>query len=68
MVVSRSFHTVSSHYIALLQKEAKWKWKETKNAFENAKDLLISTNLLVHYCEPLVLACDATPCGLGVVM
>ena len=55
----------------LLQKKSKWKWTSTHTkSFETAKDALQANSLLVHYddSKPLVLACDASPCGLGAVL
>lgn len=55
----------------LLQKKAKWSWKEKQdNAFQAAKEALQANSLLVHYdsTKPLVLACDASPQGLGAVL
>ena len=55
----------------LLQKKSKWKWTSTHTkSLETAKDALQANSLLVHYddSKPLVLACDASPCGLGAVL
>ena len=55
----------------LLQKEAKWQWgsKQAK-AFQDAKNALQDDTLLVHYdsSKQLVLACDASLYGVGVVL
>ena len=49
---------------------AKWQWaKECDNAFETLKEMLAQKTLLVH-CDrskPLVVACDASPYGVGAV-
>ena len=55
----------------LVRKGAKWKWNEKQSkAFEEAKRQLISTRVLAHYdpVKHLVLACDASPYGLGSVL
>ncbi|XP_041475767.1 uncharacterized protein K02A2.6-like [Lytechinus variegatus] len=55
----------------LLRKDARWRWgKEQKQAFGRAKQLLNSTRVLAHYNpeEQLILACDASPYGVGAVL
>ncbi|XP_057674326.1 uncharacterized protein K02A2.6-like [Corythoichthys intestinalis] len=55
----------------LLKKDAKWFWaQEQQKAFDKSKDLLQSCEVLVHYDggKPLVLACDASPYGVGAVL
>ena len=55
----------------LLRKDEKWKWgAREEDVFEKAKELLMSADLLVHYDpeKPLLLACDASPYGVGVVL
>ena len=55
----------------LLQKKARWRWSERQEtAFQAAKHALQAHSLLVHYdgSKPLVLACDASPQGLGAVL
>ena len=56
---------------SLLRQDSKWNWTDKQQkAFEAAKDQLSSGKLLVHY-DPdreLVLACDASPYGIGAVL
>lgn len=54
----------------LLRKNTKWSWKkEQEECFQRSKDLLSSAQVLVHYSEDrgLILACDASPYGVGAV-
>lgn len=55
----------------LLHKDVDWQWSDTcQKAFESAKQSLQSDKLLVHYDPdlPLILACDASPYGVGAVI
>ena len=55
----------------LLAKDSKWKWtKVQEKAFEESKNLLQSSQLLVHFNPelPLILACDASAFGIGAVL
>ena len=55
----------------LLRKGSKWAWlKQQQTAFEEAKELLQSTDLLVHFDpeKELVLATDASDYGVGAVL
>ncbi len=55
----------------LLRKEVKWYWGDAQeSAFNESKQLLQSAEVLVHYTadRELVLACDASPYGVGAVL
>lgn len=55
----------------LLRKGVPWSWnKEQQEAFSLAKQLLKSAKVLCHYSadKDLVLACDASPYGVGAVL
>ncbi|UYV64114.1 K02A2.6-like, partial [Cordylochernes scorpioides] len=55
----------------LLNKRNCWKWKEVEDrAFREAKNLIQSDMVLTPYDarKPLVLACDASPFGVGAVL
>ena len=55
----------------LLAKDVKWKWgKPQDKAFEHSKNMLVSSQLLVHFNPelPLILACDASSFGIGAVL
>ena len=55
----------------LLRKDVQWSWTNEQNkAIEAAKKALQTDSLLVHYdsWKPLLLACDASQYGLGVVL
>jgi transposase InsO family protein len=55
----------------LLHKNTAWCWTtEQQQAFQHAKDSLTSDCLLVHYdpTKELILACDASPYGVGAVL
>ena len=55
----------------LLRKSAHWRWRQKqRNAFNHVKDILHSGRVLTHFDDslPLVLACDASPYGLGAVL
>ena len=55
----------------LLRKNSRWNWEvEQQQAFQKANNSLSSDNLLVHYnpSKELILACDASPYGIGAVL
>ena len=55
----------------LLRKRTYWRWKQKQQrAFQQVKDLLHSGRVLTHFDDrlPLVLACYASPYGLGAVL
>ena len=55
----------------LLEKQSIWVWgTKQQKAFQEVKNLISSNSVLVHYDEnlPLVLACDASPYGIGAVL
>ncbi|CAC5395318.1 unnamed protein product [Mytilus coruscus] len=55
----------------LLQKNTKWSWgKEQEKAFIESKQLLKSASVLVHFDpkKTLILACNASPYGVGAVL
>ena len=63
--------TTLSPLYELLQKTTKWTWgQKQREAFAAVKDLLRSPHVLVHYNDklPLILACDASPYGVGAVL
>ena len=54
-----------------LRSNTRWSWKtEQSRAFEDAKNLLRSPRVLIHYdsSRPLVLSCDASSYGVGAVL
>ncbi|XP_021354167.1 uncharacterized protein K02A2.6-like [Mizuhopecten yessoensis] len=55
----------------LLEKDKSWEWNTShRQAFQEVKTLVTSTEVLTHYDpnKPLRLACDASPRGLGAVL
>ena len=63
--------TVLAPLYSLLQKDTHWTWKTTQaEAFQQSKDILTSSSVLTPYSPDLelMLACDASPYGLGTVL
>ena len=55
----------------LFRKSVQWRWRRKHGvAFRRVKDLLHSGRVLTHFDDrlPLILACDASPYGLGAVL
>ena len=55
----------------LLKNNTRWEWSvEQSKAFQDAKSLLKSPRVLIHYdsSRPLMLTCDASPYGVGAVL
>ena len=55
----------------LLKKEQKWEWGPVqRKAFQKTKSMLKSTMTLAHFDDaaPVILACDASPVGVGCVL
>ena len=63
--------TVLAPLHTLLQKKTTWSWGPGQQAaFDKVKALLTSDSVLAHYDQnkPLLLACDASPYGIGAVL
>nr|XP_039266275.1 uncharacterized protein K02A2.6-like [Styela clava] len=63
--------TIVDPFNKLLKKGMKWNWNnDCKKAFVKLKDILVSSEVLVHYDpeKPLVLATDASSVGIGAVI
>ena len=63
--------TVLNPLYNLLRKAIPWRWTACeRRAFEDSKELLVSSQVLVHFDLKLelVLACDASAYGVGVVL
>lgn len=55
----------------LLRKGSRWSWTaDQQRAFDKSKELLQSSRLLTHFDndKELILACDASPYGVGAVL
>lgn len=67
----KDLSTILAPLYKLLHKGTAWRWNSAQQkAFEEAKELLKSPKLLVHYDinKELILTCDASPYGLGAVL
>ena len=63
--------TILAPLYKLLGNTQSWQWKkEQQSAFKKVKELLTAPNLLAHYddTKPLILACNASPYGVGAVL
>ena len=63
--------TVLAPLYSLLKRDVRWRWTAKEGrAFQASKDLLTSSQLLVHFDEKLtlILACDASAYGVGAVL
>lgn len=63
--------TLLSPLHRLLQKKSTWTWgPEQQQVFDRVKSILTSDSVLAHYdpSKPLILACDASPYGVGAVL
>jgi len=68
---SKFLLNLSTPLYSLLHKNRTWQWKPAQeSAFTEAKRLLTSSQVLVHYnsYKPLVLSCDASPYGVGAIL
>nr|XP_033960387.1 uncharacterized protein K02A2.6-like [Pseudochaenichthys georgianus] len=66
-----SLSTILAPVHKLLKKDTKWQWEDAQQTvFEKSKDMMQSAEVLVHYDpeKDIVLSCDASPYGLGVVL
>lgn len=67
----KNYAKVVAPLYELLRKGERWHWsKERREAFKEAKDRLISHDVLCHYDSetPIKVTCDASPFGLGAVL
>ena len=56
---------------ALLHQSTEWRWgQKEQESFQQSKNLLLSSKVLVHFDPklPVVLACDASSYGVGAVL
>ena len=67
----RNLSTLLAPLYKLLKRHVLWRWtKEQDRAFKKSKELLLSSQVLVHFDPklPIRLACDASDYGIGAVM
>ena len=67
----KNVSTVLAPLYKLLKKGQDWEWgPDQQRAFQAGKDLPKSSQTLAHFDEhaPVILACDASPWGLGCVL
>ena len=63
--------TILAPLYTLLRKSEPWKWSDKQqSAFDKSKQLLTSSQLLVHFdpSKELILSCDASQYGIGAVL
>ena len=63
--------TTLSPLYELLQRTTPWHWgQKQRKAFQQVKNLLKSSQVLMHFDDqlPLIVECDASPFGLGAVL
>ena len=63
--------TLLAPLYSLLHKRTAWQWGTAQQTpFSRAKELLASSQVLVHFdqTKPLVLSCNASPYGIGAVL
>ena len=67
----RNLSTELAPLYELTKKDVSWKWgKREEKVFNFAKDMISTSDLLVHYNPqlPLLVQCDASPRGIGCVL
>ena len=67
----KNLSTILAPLYSLVQKNRPWSWgPDQQQALQHAKQQLISSSLLVHYCKQrdLLVAADASPYGVGTVL
>ena len=67
----RNLSTAMAPLYKLLKHDEPWKWTEGQSqAFKQSKELILSSQVLVHFDPklPIRLACDASDYGIGAVL